>query len=155
MARGPMGPVSGFMQANPPLVEAESYVDPLNRKERMAIIVIAKLPTISPKQVGDLIGAKEDIMSRIVKRLAGLGWVMERKSQKDRRVTQLGVTAKGLEAIYDHLAASKALERGTFEKNLNLRPWEGEEFDPERFRTTFEGLSEMLRGFRENTARGS
>jgi DNA-binding MarR family transcriptional regulator len=92
------------------------------------MIQIAQNPKIAPKDIGERIGADKDVMSRIVKKLVGLGWVFERKNPEDRRFTQLGMTGRGQEALYEWAANRYCKPAGTF-RIEGIQVWEGREME--------------------------
>jgi len=110
----------------PDLVEESFYTDPLSAAERRAMLVIATNPKIAPKEIGDRIGTEKEVMSRIVKKLVGLGWVFERKNPEDRRFTQLGMTKAGERALYEWAANRHSKKVGTFEIR-GVSVWTGDD----------------------------
>jgi len=104
----------------------DTYTDPLNDPERRAFNVIAMTPRITSKEVGEIIKVEKDMVSRIVKKLVLMGWVFERKNPQDRRFTQLGMTEKGEDAMYDYVAARYHKRKGTFRIN-GIYVWTGQD----------------------------
>lgn len=102
------------------------WQDPLTEQERKALIQIAANPKIGPKEVGESIRAEKDVMSRIIKKLVGLGLLFERKNPDDRRYTQLGMTEAGKAAMYEWVAYKFNKRPGTF-RIEDIFVWTGED----------------------------
>lgn len=122
MARPPG--VTEFLSSDE-LLSQPKWEDPLNAQERKALLEVSKNPTIGPKEVGQIIGAEKDMMSKIMKKLVRLGFVFERKNPEDRRHSQLGMTKRGEAAMYEWAAYTYKKTPGSFTIK-DIRVWEGE-----------------------------
>jgi len=99
MARSPFG-VTEFMIS--PVTA--SYRDPLSGNERDVFLRIAMSPGTTTTQVAEQANIATEMVSRITKKLIGLGWVIERVDTQDRRIKRLGMTQAGYESLRDHFA---------------------------------------------------
>src|ERR1700712_3643220 len=86
MARPPG--VSDFMFQ----LEAASYRDPLAPNERETLMRVAASPRVSVAELAEQAQLAPENVSRIVKKLIGLKWLLERVDETDRRVKRLGLT---------------------------------------------------------------
>jgi DNA-binding MarR family transcriptional regulator len=104
------------------IIRSLEYQAPITDTEAFVLVEIAKKPMESPTYYGNLRRLGPDMMSRIVRKLVGLGFVYERKNPSNRRFTQLGMTPAGLAALQemvDHRMARSMPLR-------NLWTWTGE-----------------------------
>lgn len=101
------------------------YKAPFTDLEAFVLVDIAKHTMEGASFYGALAKIGTDQMSRIVKKLVGLGYLHERKNPADRRFSQLGMTRAGLAALQemvDNRGMGKSFPVG------NVWIWEG---DPE------------------------
>ncbi|WP_262271286.1 MarR family transcriptional regulator [Microvirga yunnanensis] len=75
------------------------WSDRLTPQERRTFNYIAKQPHRTNAEIADAIKLAPEQVSRAVKTLLGLGWIMFRVSPEDRRVRIFGMTEEGYREI--------------------------------------------------------